>query len=164
MNRPTVFSRTCRIEHSMSTEHLSHQLLKQISSVVEESYLEEISNHGTLPHNAVVISPSSPHRLYLRGGSLSRWSPHIGRTARSPCQGRSPLSSFHSSPGNSLRVQKPLLEDEIVLIPDEDDVNDCFAERSCKSCVSFTVVYTMIFFNGCCFTGKQSMKTLPDEV
>lgn len=149
----------------MTTETVTSHLFKQISSVVEESFLEEASTNGILPHDELVIPPSPrcPHQRYIRVGSLRGSVRRLWRRPRasSPRYGRSPSSSFgpansrsssfdpSTSPANPLRLENPLVKTEEII----KDVHNILSEKRGRGTwISFLVVYTMIFFNGCCFT------------
>ena len=161
----------------MSAHHLSRHLFEQISSAVEGSFHEEASHHATVPHNEVVIIPSTlPRRYSNETTSIRRSSgripsrspsnsPHLGKSQQSsPYTTRIPISGCKNSDENVMRPHNALLKDEVVLVSDGQNrhENSC-EERNCAKWISLAVIYTMIFFNGCCFTGEnvaRSIKTI----
>ena len=158
----------------MSAHHLSRHLFEQRSSVVEGSFHEEASHHATVPHDAVVITSSTIFRRYSSETSSIRRSfgrfpsrspsnsPHLGKSQQSsPYTTRIPISGCKNSDENVMRPHNALLKDAVVLVSDgENKPENCCEERNCATWISLAVIYTMIFFNGCCFTGENVARSI----
>jgi hypothetical protein len=139
------------------TPKAARSLYRALSSYVEESSLADASSDmGAIPYAAMVVPPSttSPHPSF-RGGVVSFGSSFRGSIRNSL------RKKMSRSPAPSPRIGKPIAATAVVpsspnlptkSVPEDEELSLDSLERQYNPLVSFVVVYTMIFFNGCCFT------------